>query len=112
VRTIGLREKGTARLRAAADIRVRAFTLLTRRYDQARRAVTYLRWAEDDVQKIAPSLYTGRGGGKRERAEPPAFAPHHSKPAREDPAGSSTSEGNYVAAASVASTPGAHPSRP
>lgn len=61
VRGLGLREKGAAPLRAAADMRVRAFTLLTRAYDQVRRAVSYLRWREGDVQKIVPSLY-GRAG--------------------------------------------------
>lgn len=88
VRAIGQREKGTARLRAAADIRVRAFTLLTRRYDQARRAVTYLRWEEGDVQKIAPSLYTGRGGRKRAREKQPAIAVADTEQATEDPAAS------------------------
>jgi hypothetical protein len=66
VRAIGLREQGNAALRSAADVRVRAFTLLTRAYDQTRRAVTYLRWEEGDVERIVPSLYAGRGGRKRE----------------------------------------------
>ena len=62
---IGARRNGLASLRAAADTRIRAFTLLTLTYDQARRAVIYLRWEQGDVQRIAPSLYTGRGGRKR-----------------------------------------------
>jgi hypothetical protein len=46
---------------AAAEDRQRAYSLLLRAYDQARRAMTYLRWREDDVEKIAPSLWAGRG---------------------------------------------------
>jgi hypothetical protein len=76
LRAVGLREQGTALIAQTADIRVRAYTLLTRWYDQARRAVTYLRWKEDDVETISPSLFTGRGGRKRTSTDtPPAVVP-------------------------------------
>jgi hypothetical protein len=55
-------------LRATASAlgeRHRAFALFVRAYDSARRAVSYLRWAEGDADRIAPSLYKGRGGRKR-----------------------------------------------
>lgn len=39
---------------------MRAFTLLCSYYDQARRAVTYLRWGKGDLDSIAPSLYKRR----------------------------------------------------
>lgn len=39
------------------DRKHRAFTLLFRAYDEARRALSYLRWHEGDVELIAPSLY-------------------------------------------------------
>jgi hypothetical protein len=48
-----------------ADRRARAFTLLVRAYDQCRRGVIYLRWAEGDHDAIAPSLFAGRGGARR-----------------------------------------------
>ncbi|WP_437763634.1 hypothetical protein WMF27_40010 [Sorangium sp. So ce281] len=48
-----------------ADRRARAFTLLVRAYDQCRRGVTYLRWAEGDHDAIAPSLFASRGGARR-----------------------------------------------
>lgn len=47
---------------AATDDRQRAFVLLVRAYDQARRAVSYLRWGERDRAKMLPSLWTARGG--------------------------------------------------
>lgn len=60
---LGVREHGPAPGPTdAADRRARAFTLFVRAYDQARRAVTYLRWDEGDADSFAPSLYRGRGG--------------------------------------------------
>jgi len=49
-------------VRAAADARNRVFTLLTRRYDQVRRAVVFLRWDEGDADRIVPSLYKKHRG--------------------------------------------------
>lgn len=48
--------------------RQRAFSLLSRRYDDVRRAVTYLRWREDDADALAPSWYAGRGPSRTARA--------------------------------------------
>lgn len=42
-------------------MRQRAFTLLVSSYDEARRAVSFLRWHEQDLESIAPSLWSGRG---------------------------------------------------
>jgi hypothetical protein len=53
----------------AADTRARAYTLLVRAYEQAQRAVMYLRWSEGDAETIAPSLYPLRGP-RRSRVEP------------------------------------------
>jgi hypothetical protein len=60
LRIVGLREQGPAQVAEVADLRLRAFTLLIRTYDDARRAVTYLRSDEDDVDSITPSLHPGR----------------------------------------------------
>jgi hypothetical protein len=72
MRIVGLREQGPAVVAAATDMRVRAFTLLARTYDQARRVVSFLRWDAGDTDKIAPSLYAGRSNGRRKTAETPA----------------------------------------
>jgi hypothetical protein len=79
LRVVGLREQSPAVIAAAADIRMRAFTLFTRAYDDARRAVIYVRWHEGDADAIAPSLYAGRSNGRKKPAEddhdnPPAPA--------------------------------------
>lgn len=48
----------------AADVRVRAYTMLWRAYDEVRRAVGYLRYHQEDADEIAPSLYAGRAHAK------------------------------------------------
>ncbi len=70
MRVVGLREQGPAQVAAATDLRTRAFTLLARTYDQARRAVTFLRWEKGDFDRIAPSLYAGRSNGRKKAPEP------------------------------------------
>lgn len=62
---VGVKERAPITVAETALTRQRAFTLLARAYDQARRAVRYLRWNEDDADQIAPSLYTGRNNGRR-----------------------------------------------
>jgi hypothetical protein len=59
-RIAGLREQGPARLAAATELRMRAFTVLLRTYEEARDAIGYVRRHQDDVDSIAPSLYPGR----------------------------------------------------
>ncbi len=61
----GVREQGNPGGPEATLTRARAFTLFTRVYDQARRAVIYLRWNEGDADAIVPSLWRGRGGSRR-----------------------------------------------
>ena len=48
----------------------RAYSLLLDAYDQARRAISYVRWEENDVEKFAPSLWSGRGGRGSAKAAP------------------------------------------
>ncbi len=71
LRFLGLRQEETASPAAVADTRSRAFTLASRCYDQARRAVSFLRWNQGDADTIAPSLYAGR----RRHATPEAVDP-------------------------------------
>jgi hypothetical protein len=71
LRVVGLREQGPSLFSDTTANRLRAFTLFMRTYDEVRRAVTYLRWKEDDADDIAPSLYAGRGGRGRTEVQPP-----------------------------------------
>jgi hypothetical protein len=75
MRIVGLREQGAATVASATDLRLRAFTLLARAYDDARRATTYLRWKFGDVDRVAPSLYAGRSNGRKKIPDPPGPVP-------------------------------------
>ncbi len=80
LRVWGQREQGPAIIAATADMRLRAFTLFTRAYDDARRAVIFLRWHAGDSDSIAPSLYAGRSNGRKKPTadngqSPPALGP-------------------------------------
>jgi enoyl-CoA hydratase/carnithine racemase len=44
----------------ASELRTRAFTRFVDVYDQARRAMEYLRWDEGDANEIVPSLFVRR----------------------------------------------------
>lgn len=68
-RMIGLREQGPARLAAATELRLRAFNLVLRTYEEARDAIRYLRRREGDLEDIAPTLYPGRGKRRATVAE-------------------------------------------
>jgi hypothetical protein len=65
LKAVGVRQEANVAVDAAAGVRHRAFTLFMRAYDEVRRAVQYLRWHEGDAERIAPSLYAGRGSGRR-----------------------------------------------
>lgn len=88
MRVVGLREQGPAVLAAAADHRLRAFTKLLAVYEDARRAVGYLRARQGDADNIAPSLYPGRPRRRTtgEPATPPATDTSHEAPAASTPA--------------------------
>jgi hypothetical protein len=73
--TFATRAERYAAIKAANEQRQRNFTLLAQAYDQVRRGISYLRWKEDDVDTIAPSLYRGRGGSRRKTKPQPATAP-------------------------------------
>lgn len=60
-----------------AKVRVRAFSLLWKAYDQCRRGLTFLLWGERDVSEIAPSFFSGRQAPRKATAggETPAPVP-------------------------------------
>ena len=70
-RVVGLRDQGPVLLAAAADLRLRAFTLVLETYEEARLAIGYLRRREGDADSVAPSLYPGKGR-RRPTEEPVA----------------------------------------
>lgn len=71
IEAVGAKEQAPPETAEATLLRQRAFTLFTRAYDEARRAVSFLRWSEGDADIIAPSLWAGRGGrGKAEVKAP------------------------------------------
>jgi hypothetical protein len=70
-RVIGVREQGPAQVAAATDERLRAFSLALRTYEDARRAVTYLRPRTGEADAIIPSVYPGRPRSRQSDAGPP-----------------------------------------
>lgn len=72
---VGQREQGPAVVATSAENRQRAFTLFINAYDNVRRAVTFLRWHEEDFEEIAPSLYGRPTRRKSADAKPPVVAP-------------------------------------
>jgi len=63
---VGLRAHSSEVVGEKAQIRAKAFTLFARTYEDARHAVEYLRRKERDADEFAPSIYTGRGGRRRD----------------------------------------------
>ena len=61
---VAMREHGDVMRAEAIQLRQRCFTLFANAWDQIRRAVSFLRWDEDDVDDIVPSLYAGRSRRK------------------------------------------------
>jgi len=72
---VGNKEQAPARIARAQAQRQRNFTLFSRSYDQVRRAISFLRWDNDDLDQICPSLYAGRGGSRRKEAPTPDPTP-------------------------------------
>lgn len=86
VTAIGARARRPANAAAAALLRQRAFTLVAKAYDEIRRGVLYLRPEPGEADRIAPSLYAGRGGSRR-RNEGAEDAPLETPEAGATPSG-------------------------
>ena len=65
---------------AADDDRRRAYTLVLDAYDQARRAAAFLRWSQQDADKLVPSLWAGRGGRGKPKVEEPIVGDEETVP--------------------------------
>jgi hypothetical protein len=75
VAAVGAREQARGLVAEGAQQRQRVFSLFVRSYNQVRRAISYLRWDEGDLERIAPSLYGGRKRRKVETPSPVAAEP-------------------------------------
>lgn len=107
VAAVGVREQAPVQAAATAERRQRAFSLFLKAYDQARRAISYLRWEQGDMESIAPSLYAGRGNTKRrgtDDTDAPATPPAPPAP----PVAQGTTGGSTATAAQtpIAGLPG------
>lgn len=70
---VGLSEQAPVGVSEAARTRAKIYTLFADAYEDARRAVQYLRAKHGDAHDITPSLYAGRGGrGNKTPAPTPA----------------------------------------
>jgi len=76
---LGLRK--TASTGEVVQLRQRAFTLFLRAYNDAVRAITHLRWEEDDADTIIPRLYPGRPRKANKPSADPAEARTPAAPA-------------------------------
>ena len=61
---LGDRDIGVGRA-PAVELRSRAISKLTRTYEELRRMMTYVRWYQDDVDEITPSLWAMRSRKSR-----------------------------------------------
>jgi hypothetical protein len=106
---VGDRDLSPAKVAEAADIRQRMFTICVRRYDQVRRAATYMRWDQGDVDEVVPSLYVKGPRSQSTKAAPAAgtapAAP--AAPVAQPASGSATAHAAPVAAHAAAGTPAA-----
>jgi hypothetical protein len=66
---------------------VRLYRLVVRTYDQARRAVGYLRWSEGDASEFAPSLFARRRVGRGPTPEAPDGAEGEGEGDADEPEG-------------------------
>lgn len=111
---VGLREQAPVVAAESSDIRQRAFSLFLTAYDDARRAVSYLRWHHGDLDDIAPSLYAGRGNSNTKRKpEPQSPTPSPDNPAPTHASSPANAKGETAApppaAMSGAGLPGGDP---
>jgi len=94
---VGTREQAPATVAQVQAQRQGNFTLFSRSYDQVRRAISYLRWDEEDVDQICPSLYAGRGG-RRKEAAPAASVPETIPPPADAGSSAKASDGGAAGA--------------
>ena len=75
LRLLGERDRIEAQTADATDLRQRAFARFAQVYDNARRALSPLRWEAKDADKIAPSIYTVRATPQHKKPDVPVVPP-------------------------------------
>jgi len=75
VRNVGLRAQSAPAVADATNIRARSFTFAVRSYDKVRQAISYLRWSENDLDKIAPSVFANRASRRKPEPSPDPTPP-------------------------------------
>jgi hypothetical protein len=78
---LAAREQSAAASAKAAVVRQKAYSLFFHDYDAVQRIVHFVRWAEDDADDVAPSLFTGRRTSRRGSKTTPATPVAPSMPA-------------------------------
>jgi hypothetical protein len=89
---LGDRDNGVLRA-PAAELRTRAVSKLVRHYEELRRMMTFVRWYQDDVDSITPSLWAARGRKSRSQSrgtEPGGTEPGGTEPGGTEPGGTDT----------------------
>lgn len=67
VDAVGEKEQRIAAATQTSALRQRFFTLFYRMWEEWRRVMTFLRWAEEDQETYAPSLWLGRSARRKAR---------------------------------------------
>ncbi len=109
VSALGEREQNPAKTAEAALVRQQTYTLWLRAYEQARRAVEFLRWNEGDADKIAPSLFAGRGAHTKADPAQPATPEAPASPTTTQPAAKAPASPAAATAYGPAGTPNSSP---
>ena len=106
----GAQKTSPPKVAEAGETRARAFTLFVEAYENARRAMTFIRWFERDADDFVPSIYGGRKSRRRDEEQEPSTPQGDASPQSE----SVTSASSPVAPAAPSTNtspdrPGASP---
>lgn len=82
---LGAREQGPKTAQAEADDRARAYTLFVQAHDQVRRVLSFLRWDEEDLDELFPTVFGGKLKPEKKKAEQTATASTAAKPTSGEP---------------------------
>ena len=80
VTAVGVRDDGSPASSEAGQMRQRAFTLFKRAYNDAYRAISYVRSEQGDVDAILPPIYPGRPRKSKNGPSEPAVEPDDAPP--------------------------------
>ncbi len=84
--SVVVRERGPDAVGKAALVRKQTFTMLFRIYDELRRAFSFLRWKEKDMDDFCPSLYVNQRPRPNQRKKEDAVQTPGATPSAPTPA--------------------------